>query len=227
MRASPLVALATLSLAALHTQAATDTYQFDLPAVGNAAVQPPYPTVATLTLNDIAGGVQFTLTPNTASSGFTGDATSEFVERLDLAYSGTGALTLNNVSGALVRDMTFSANANMDAGYSSQAQVLAFDWYSTPQDGGLRFDVTESSTWSVLGSGVSVASFSNTFASANNKPGPTHGIISVTGYDLEVQRPTPSNWVTGAVSAVPEPETYAFMLGGVAALGALARRRRG
>lgn len=228
MRLKLLAAVAALSTTAVPALAAVDTFVFDLPAVGLGAVNPPYPTVATLTLTDVAGGVQFTLTPNTTSSGFSGDASSEFVERLTLAYTGSVGPSFSSISGAVLRDASFSTNPNMDAGYQSQANVLTFDWYSTPADGGLRFDVTETSTWSVLGAGVSVGAFSNAFATANNKPGPTHGVISVTGYDLEVQRPTPSNWVTGpAISAVPEPETYAFLLGGIAALGGLVRRRGG
>jgi hypothetical protein len=225
MRPTLLAAAAALSLTALPAFAAVDSFEFNLPAVGLGAVNPPYPNVATLTLSDIAGGVQFTLTPNASSSGFEGDPNTEFVERLTLAFTGSAPITFANVSGAALQSVSFSANPALDAGYSSQAQAIAFDWYSTPANGGLRFDVTETSTWNVFGTGVNVASFSNTFATANNKPSPTHGVISVTGYDLEVQRPTPSNWVD-SVSAVPEPEVYASMIAGVALLGALARRRR-
>ena len=80
--------------------AASATFDFNLPAVGSNAVRPPYPTVATLTLVDVAGGVQFTLDPNETSSGFAGDASSEFVERLTLAYRGAEPVSFSNVAGA-------------------------------------------------------------------------------------------------------------------------------
>ena len=75
-RASPLTKLALAvcvvagGLAATGVRALTISYDFNLPATGLESVNPPYPSVATLTITDIAGGVMMTLDPNETSSGF-------------------------------------------------------------------------------------------------------------------------------------------------------------
>lgn len=221
------IAAAAALLAVGGAHAASATFAFDLPAVGNNAIDPPYPTVATLTIIDVAGGVQFTLDPNEASSGFAGDASSEFVERLSLAYAGSEPLSFTSDAGAVLRDFSFSSNSSMDAGYASSSNVLTFDWFSSPRDGADRFDVTETSTWSLFGGGLDVGDFTSAFGTANNKPSPIHGVISVTGYDLDGVQPTPSNWVDGGAvtTPIPEPSTYALMLAGLGAVGFMARRR--
>ena len=40
----------------------TATYKFDLPSTEVASQNPPYPLVATLTLTEVAGGIDFLLT---------------------------------------------------------------------------------------------------------------------------------------------------------------------
>lgn len=225
MKSKYLAAVAALVVAG-GAHAASATFSFNLPAVGNNAVRPPYPTVATLTLVDVAGGVQFTLDPNEASSGFAGDASSEFVERLTLAYGGVEPLSFSNVAGAALRDFSFGSKGHLDAGYASNGNVLSFDWFSSRRDGANRFDITESSAWNLFGDGLDVSDFTSAFGTANNKPGPIHGVISVTGYDLDGVQPTPSNWVDGAtVAAIPEPSTYALMLAGLGAVAFMTRRR--
>jgi hypothetical protein len=135
------------------------------------------------------------------------------------------SLTLQQVSGAVLQDFQYYDGSpdGMDAGYDSAQNALQFDWFSTPASGGLRFDATETSTWQLLGTGVDITDFTSAFATANAKPSPIFGVISVTAYNLVGLHPTPSNWVTGQI---PEPETYALMLAGLGAIWFMFRRRR-
>lgn len=218
------VALAAL-LASGGSQAAvgdTVTYSFDLPATG--AQNPPYPSVALLTLTETSGGVLFDLAPQwTTSSGF---SSSSFIERLDYVYSGPSLSSsdFSAVSGAPVASFTFQTNPNnVDTGYTAEDQHIVVDWGS--RNDADRFDDDfASSSWLVEGSVLSNFTGTQATASSPNKPSPIFGVISVTGYSLDGQQPTPSNWVAG-VTPIPEPETYALMLAGLGALGFLRRRR--
>jgi len=180
MKSKYLAAVAALVVAG-GAHAASATFSFNLPAVGNNAVRPPYPTVATLTLVDVAGGVQFTLDPNEASSGFAGDASSEFVERLTLAYGGVEPLSFSNVAGAALRDFSFGSQGHLDAGYASNGNVLSFDWFSSRRDGANRFDITESSAWNLSGDGLDVSDFTSAreiFTPLRADPGATAPFVS-------------------------------------------------
>jgi hypothetical protein len=195
--------------------AAAISFNHDLPATGIPSLNPPYPNVATLTLTQTGDGVQFVLDPNEGSPGFGG---SSFVERLDFVYAGA-ALTdgdFRNDAG-IPGDFSFESNPNnMDAGYKADVFHIVVDFPSNPPD---RFTPTDTSTWTVLG--ASLADFA-TFATANNKPSPIFSVISVTAYSLPDVKPTPSNWVT----VIPEPNTAALVLLGVAALRGVAQRRQ-
>jgi hypothetical protein len=74
-----LAVAAALGLASATTAAQSVTYFFDLPATGIASINPPYPSVASLTITNVAGGVQFTLDPNESSSGYEGNPTTSFM----------------------------------------------------------------------------------------------------------------------------------------------------
>jgi PEP-CTERM motif len=214
------VLLCAFAFASSGASAANLVYVFNLPATGLGSVNPPYPTVAKLIATDIAGGVQFDLVPNETSPGVNGNPANSFINDVQIVYSGslTGTLGFTNVSGASVLDAFVGKNANMDAGYKSDTGYIQVDWTS-PKVANLDF--TQTSVWDI--SGISVSDLNNTYASANNKPSPTDGVIDVTAYALKSLNPTPSNWVT---SPVPEPSTYAMLLAGLGLIGFIAYRRK-
>jgi len=199
-----------------HQAFASVIWTFDLPATALASQSPPYPTVATITLSQTGQGVQFVVDPNESSSGF---VDGSFVERLDLVYAGA-ALTAAalQVDSGPPADLSFESNPNnMDAGYQADVFHLVIDYPSRNDPN--RFNPTDVSTFTVLG--TSLADFVS-FATANSKPSPIFGVISVTAYSLEGERPTPSNWV----ASVPEPGTALLLLLGLGALPSLRRRTR-
>jgi len=109
----------------------------------------------------------------------------------------------------------------MDAGYKTAYNVLTFDW------GSHQFLGNDTATWSLNGAGVDLADFLFPVSgSANNKPSPIFGVISLTAYDLATghkANPTPSNWVA---LQVPEPGSTAMLMAGLGVLGFIGRRRR-
>ena len=209
--AAPLVCALFVAPAAF----ASTIWGFDLPATAIASQNPPYPTVATLTLTQTIDGVQFVLDPNESSPGF---AEASFIERLDYVYGGV-ELTASDFryDAGAPAEFQFEDNPNsMDAGYKADAFHIIVDFPSKNDPD--RFDPTDTSTWTVLG--ASLADFTDSFATSNSKPSPIYGVISVTAYSLADPHPTPSNWV----ALVPEPRLAGLL--GLAAVLLRARKRR-
>ena len=177
------------------------SFTHDLPATGIPSQTPPYPNVATITLTQVADGVEIVLDPNEASPGF---SPSSFIERIDFVYAGAslGASQFNNLSGPLGTFHFQSNPNNMDAGYKADVFHITVDF---PSNLASRFTPNQVWTGKVLG--ATLVDF-DTFATANNKPSTGFSVISVTSYSLPGQKPTPSNWV----SVIPEPNT-AVLLG--------------
>lgn len=209
---------AALFTAAFALPAAAATWSFNVPATGLESLNEPYPDVATLTLTDVSGGVQFVLDPNEANPGYSLDPIS-VVTRLDYVYAGP-ALTSASFqydSGAAIQNFNYLTNPNnVDAGYLAADQHIVIDYFNNPQD---AFQVTETSTWTVFG--TTVDDFVSTFATANNKPSPIYAVISVSPFSNPDNTPNTSNWV----AEVPEPETYAMLLAGLGMLGFVGKRR--
>jgi hypothetical protein len=212
----PVAASLFLAFAA-PSMAATATWTFDLPATAIPSQDPPYPSVTTLTLTDVSGGVQFVLDPAETNPGYTTDST---VNRLDYVYSGA-ALTdasFQYDSGAMIKTFSYETNQAMDAGYAADDQHIIVNWFTGPDS----FMVSDTSTWTVLG--TTLDDFTNTFGTSNSKPSPISAVVSVDPFHNPDMTPNPSNWVT-MTAPIPEPETYAMLLAGLGMLGFVGKRR--
>jgi hypothetical protein len=191
---------------------------FDTPAIGNAAQNPPYVPVATVSLLETAAGVQFTLDPNELNTGYQSNA---FINQLFYTFTGSQTLTgasfanlLPSVQGTSAAVDSFTVvNSGTEAGYNPL--TIQVQWSNSNANGGLaRLEPNETSSWLV--SGTTIADF-GAVAVANNKPSPVFGVLSIQGFSGDS-----SNWV----AQVPEPETYAAMLVGLMLVAGRALRSR-
>lgn len=220
-----------LCVAAQAAPGDTATWTFNLQATGLPSTATIDPPVAVLTgVEQAGGGVLFTLNPDETSVGYAGNPTTSFIERLTIAYSGDPLLADNafsNVSGINVLSMTVGPPPPLDAGYQLDPafQTLSFDWCSSGNNATCHLDATGSSSFLVGGAGTTLSDFLPPVqGTANNKPSPIFGVISVTAFN---NNPGPGNTTSNWVAMqVPEPETYALMLAGLGILGFLASRRR-
>jgi len=227
-KAAAAAAAAALSIGAAHAAVGdTATWLFNIPATGNSSITGLFDLAATLVGTETANGVNFVLTPNPLSTGISDWPYRTFVEKLSIVYGGptnAGLPTLLNGNPALTMDMKVNDGTppelQLDAGYKTVYNVLNFDW------GSHKFLGNDTATWSLNGAGVDLADFLLPVSgTANNKPSPIFGVISLTAYDLDKNskaNPTPSNWVA---MQVPEPGSTALLMAGLGMLGFIGRRR--
>lgn len=232
-----LMVLASMSVFAIPTIA---TWSFNLPSTSTSGQNPPYPLVATLTLTQVGSDVQFVLDPNEISPGVSDPMTS-FVKQIDFVISNR---VLTDTDYANIINSSLSSQApilsvrydtdktNMDSGYETQDQHVIINFWEKRSPS--QFGFNDTSSWTIAG--VTLADFTSTYATSNSHPSPTFGVISVAPYSLGGEKVcgptltencngTSSNWVTGPVAVVPEPEIYAMLLAGLGLVGFSARRK--
>ena len=228
------LAIAGTALTLNSAHAATVIWDFNLPATATSSQNPPYPSVAILTLVDTVDGVQFTLDPNEANPGYEANST---VDALNIAFAGSdlpssayrwdsgpvaNADTFGNNNNPLVAIVGPPNNAlNLDSSYKSPDAAgtgqLKLTW-NNPD-----FNVTDISVWTILG--TTIADNFSLLVESNSNPSPTFGIFSVSPISLTDPNPTPSNWVTGP-NPVPVPAAVWLFGSGLLGLVAIARRKR-
>lgn len=205
---------------ATSANAAMVVWSFDLPSTALASQSPPYPVIATLTLEEVGSDVKFTLDPNESNPGFNGPGPGQTeIQFIDFVYQGR-SLTDNsvtdfgNVSGAGITLFDYETNQhNLESSYTTEDEHIRITFAN-------GFDVTMTSMWTIFN--TTLSDFTDTFAVSNSHPSPTFGVISIAPFNNTLT-PNTSNWVTGA--NVPEPGTLALLGLGILGMG-LARHKR-
>lgn len=206
---------------------ATIIWDFNLPATAISSQSPPYPSLGTLTIEDLlGGGVKFTLDPDESNPGYyktQGQTVNvSHIIGLDFVFAGLGTPTLGSVTGPTISDFDYiTANNNMDSGYTAADDYISMKWNKSASD---RFLVDEISMWNVMG--VTEADFANTFATSGPKPSPITAILSVSAFAHPDNTPNPSNWVagTGTTTNVPEPGILGLLGAGLLGLQLFRRK---
>ncbi len=193
-------AAALLFATLLARPALADSYSFDF--IEHKDVGPLAHPIATLTFTDIAGGVAVTLQNSFA---WIPSHASAFLT--ELGFVGPNG-TLAWTGGEAISGSSWST------GYT-EAGLFGLNWtveWETANKPG-RFTETESSSWTILGAGVTAAGFNV----------PMHVHLQGLNKDFDKQD---SAWVRGVpVTPVPEPGAMAMLLAGLGLMGVVARRR--
>jgi hypothetical protein len=199
-----------------HASAATYSYVFSEEFSG--ADEPGGATPwATLSFADVAGGVSMSL-----SLASTMEST---------AFAGAGYFNFGGTAAQLTA-LTFSYGS----GQALPTIGKAFDSFKADGDGWFdirflfptdqgddRFLAGESLTYMISGGGVTADLFNYTSAPGGGN-GTWHSALHMQGLGQDAEG---SGWIGATpTTPVPEPETYAMLLAGLALMGFVARRRR-
>lgn len=145
-----LAALTALGMVAtVPTQARAAMITFDLVTVFSGANPSGNPSI---TLTDVAGGVQVTFNSGSISG-------TEFLDDFFLNYTGDlGSLAAMNTSGVNANGVSFGSNS-FKADGDGYFDIL-FD-FPPPPGGSATFGAGETSTWLLTGTGISTALFND------------------------------------------------------------------
>lgn len=186
-----------------------DTLTFNLDTEFSGGTAPASPTTpwVTATFSDIVGGVQLQIS-NLNLIG------TEFVSGFWFNYSGStplASLAFANVSGDQYSDL--NGNPMTADGGGLYSVHFAYDTAASN-----RFTVGESSTYSILGTGVTTSNF-NFLSTPSGGNGTWYAAAHVQNTGID-------GTGSGFIGAIPEPETYAMLLAGLGLMAFVARRRR-
>jgi hypothetical protein len=216
----PLLAALFVSglLSISSANAASVEWQLVKQACSSAACNELDPAIASIFVEDIVGGVEFTLSPD-----WTADSNQpNKINGIDVAF--------NNPAGDAITTSNFTAGTNpyksvtvgkpMTSAYVSSGSQFSLAWGGENKfEPGLSMDAV--STWTITGAGITTALFNLALATNNSgKPSSVFAIISTQGVSQ-----FPSAWVTGSPpSSVPVPA--AMWLFGTALIGFVGLSRR-
>lgn len=141
--------------------------------------------------------------------------------------------TLSNSGSGYVSEVYFDLSAGMDASFVSGVGVVNFTPGASPANlpGGISVgfhsdEGFDSDPITFPGKGINngeSATFQITGAGPHSFE---NGRLAAGAHVRRLPDDSASVVTIGTVTSVPEPETYALMLGGLAAIGALSRRRQ-